>query len=111
MNFRDHLCKQTLMDSLDSHVQEKLDEAMPWIGLYIAAASAVCTLAMAADAFNGFTSKKLWFPCKYFSMNAASFDVISRGDEAAHGPQHLFAIPGGLACKDMQFTFYVNFNE
>ncbi|KAL0341511.1 UNVERIFIED_CONTAM: hypothetical protein Scaly_1813700 [Sesamum calycinum] len=65
------------MDSLDSAVQEKLDEAMPWIGLYIAAASAVCTLAMAADAFNGFTSKKLWFPCKYFSMNAASLTLLA----------------------------------
>ncbi|KAL0356136.1 UNVERIFIED_CONTAM: hypothetical protein Sradi_4060500 [Sesamum radiatum] len=65
------------MDSLNSAVQEKLDEAMPWIGLYIAAASAVCTLAMAADAFNGFTSKKLWLPCNYFSMNAASLTLLA----------------------------------
>ncbi|KAK4437257.1 hypothetical protein Salat_0059600 [Sesamum alatum] len=60
----------------DSIVQKKLDEVMPWIGLYIAAASAVCTLAMAADVFNGFRSKKLWFPCKYFSLNAASLILL-----------------------------------
>ncbi|KAL2243718.1 uncharacterized protein LOC105157443 [Sesamum indicum] len=65
------------MDSLNSTVQEKLDEVMPWIGLYIAVASAVCTLAMAADAFNGFKSKKFWFPCNYFSLNAASLTLLA----------------------------------
>ncbi|KAK4437252.1 hypothetical protein Salat_0059100 [Sesamum alatum] len=50
---------------------------MPWIGLYIAEASAVSTLAMAADVFNGFRSKKLWFPCKYFSLNAASLTLLA----------------------------------
>ncbi|KAK4437258.1 hypothetical protein Salat_0059700 [Sesamum alatum] len=64
------------MDDYDSIVQEKLNEVMPWIGLYITAASAVCTLAMAADVFNGFRSKKLWFPCKYFSLNAASLTLL-----------------------------------
>ncbi|KAK4394702.1 hypothetical protein Sango_1624500 [Sesamum angolense] len=64
------------MDDFDKVVQQKLDEVMPWIGLYIAAASAVCTLAMAIDVFNGFRSKKLWFPCKYFSLNAASLTLL-----------------------------------
>ncbi|KAG8378776.1 hypothetical protein BUALT_Bualt07G0020200 [Buddleja alternifolia] len=32
-------------DYLDD-IQEKLDAPMPWIGMYIAAASAICTLAM-----------------------------------------------------------------
>ncbi|KAK4437255.1 hypothetical protein Salat_0059400 [Sesamum alatum] len=65
------------MGNLDgNNVQEKLDEPMPWIGMYIAAASAGCTLAMAADAFNGFRSKKLWFPCKYFSLNATSLTIL-----------------------------------
>ncbi|KAG8378843.1 hypothetical protein BUALT_Bualt07G0026900 [Buddleja alternifolia] len=50
---------------------------MPWIGMYIAAASAVCSLAMAADAFNGFRSKKLWFPCKYFALNATSLTLLA----------------------------------
>ncbi|KAH6824288.1 hypothetical protein C2S53_011785 [Perilla frutescens var. hirtella] len=61
----------------DSAVQKQLDEAMPWVGLYIAAASAVCTLAIAADAVNGFRQKKLWFPCKYTSLNAASLTVLA----------------------------------
>ncbi|CAI9267861.1 unnamed protein product [Lactuca saligna] len=40
-------------------------EAMPWVGLYICIASLVCTLAMAADAFQGirlnvFRVEKQW---------------------------------------------------
>ncbi|KAH6824680.1 hypothetical protein C2S53_001909 [Perilla frutescens var. hirtella] len=42
--------------------QKKLDSPIAWIGMYVAAASAVCLVAMAADAFNGFRSKKLWIP-------------------------------------------------
>ncbi|KAL1568213.1 hypothetical protein AAHA92_03610 [Salvia divinorum] len=56
--------------------EKKLDKAMPWVGAYIAAASAVCTLAMAADAFNGFRRKKLWFPCTYFSLNPTSLTLL-----------------------------------
>ncbi|XP_071704039.1 uncharacterized protein [Rutidosis leptorrhynchoides] len=50
---------------------------MPWVGLYVAIASVVCTLAMAADAFHGFKQGKLWFPCKFFTLNAASLTVIA----------------------------------
>ncbi|EYU18764.1 hypothetical protein ABFS82_09G049400 [Erythranthe guttata] len=50
---------------------------MPWIGLYIATASLVCTVAMAADASIGFRSKKLWFPCKYFTLNAFSLTLLA----------------------------------
>lgn len=58
--------------------QEKgYSKPMPWIGLYIAVASLVCTLAMAADIFHGFRHRKLWFPCKYFTLNAASLTVIA----------------------------------
>lgn len=60
----------------ENQVQDKLDMAMPWVGLYIAAASTVCTLAMAADVVNGFRQKKLWFPSKFFSLNAASLTVL-----------------------------------
>ncbi|XP_047942878.1 uncharacterized protein LOC125189666 [Salvia hispanica] len=57
--------------------QDSLDSPMPWIGMYIAAASAVCTLAMAADAFNGLRSKKYWLPCKYFSLNSFSLTLLA----------------------------------
>ncbi|KAF5763054.1 hypothetical protein HanRHA438_Chr15g0688251 [Helianthus annuus] len=50
---------------------------MVWIGIYIAIASGLCTLAMAADLLHGFRNKKFWFPCKYFSLNAASIMVIT----------------------------------
>ncbi|XP_071704027.1 uncharacterized protein [Rutidosis leptorrhynchoides] len=53
------------------------EDAMPWVGLYVAIASLVCTLAMAADAFHGFRQGKLWFPCKLFTLNAASLTVIA----------------------------------
>nr|XP_043612037.1 uncharacterized protein LOC122583726 [Erigeron canadensis] len=52
-------------------------EFMPWVGLYICAASLVCTLAMAADVFNGFRLGKLWFPCRFFTVNAVSITVIA----------------------------------
>ncbi|XP_073137575.1 uncharacterized protein [Henckelia pumila] len=54
-----------------------LNQTTPLIGLYIAAASAICTLAMAADVFNGFRSRKFWFPCKYFSLNAVSLTLLA----------------------------------
>ncbi|CAA3021319.1 uncharacterized protein LOC111402214 [Olea europaea subsp. europaea] len=57
--------------------QKKLDSTMPWIGMYVAAASVVCSLAMAADAFCGFRNKRLWFPCKYFSLNATSLTLLA----------------------------------
>ncbi|KAM0017223.1 hypothetical protein Hdeb2414_s0027g00685681 [Helianthus debilis subsp. tardiflorus] len=37
---------------------EKYTEPMVWIGIYIAVASLLCTLAMAADLLLGFRSKK-----------------------------------------------------
>ncbi|XP_047941835.1 uncharacterized protein LOC125188820 [Salvia hispanica] len=58
-------------------VQKSLDSTTPWIGMYIAAASAVCTLAMAVDAFIGFRRKKYWIPCKYFSLNAFSLTLLA----------------------------------
>ncbi|KAJ0453911.1 hypothetical protein HanIR_Chr15g0734391 [Helianthus annuus] len=56
---------------------DKFSEPMVWIGIYIAIASGLCILAMAADLLHGFRNKKFWFPCKYFSLNAASIMVIT----------------------------------
>ncbi|PWA35804.1 hypothetical protein CTI12_AA606100 [Artemisia annua] len=75
----------TAMDSLwnytlpiyNSDKQKKYGEPMPWIGMYIASASLVCVIAMVADLVHGLRSRKLWFPCKYFTLNAASLFVIS----------------------------------
>ncbi|PWA45117.1 hypothetical protein CTI12_AA520450 [Artemisia annua] len=50
---------------------------MPWIGMYIALASLFCILAMVADLLHGFRNRKLYFPCKYFTLNAASLSVIA----------------------------------
>lgn len=47
------------------------------IGIYVAAASLLCILAMAADAFQAFRLKRLWFPCKFFALNAASLTVLA----------------------------------
>ncbi|KAD4888174.1 hypothetical protein E3N88_20247 [Mikania micrantha] len=40
-------------------------------------ASLLCTLAMVADLVHGIRNKKLWFPCKFFTLNAASLAVIA----------------------------------
>ncbi|KAI3803560.1 hypothetical protein L1987_31716 [Smallanthus sonchifolius] len=61
----------------DWEVQNTYSEPMVWIGIYIAIASLVCIIAMAADLLRGFRNKKLWFPCKYFTLNAASITVIT----------------------------------
>ncbi|KAL6547163.1 hypothetical protein OROMI_022884 [Orobanche minor] len=52
-------------------------DAMPWVGLYVAVASLICTLAMAADLVQGFRQWKLWFPCRFFTINAASLTLIA----------------------------------
>ncbi|KAF5787270.1 hypothetical protein HanXRQr2_Chr10g0450871 [Helianthus annuus] len=61
----------------DWEIQGTYSEPMVWIGIYIAVASLLCILAMAADLLHGFWNNKLWFPCKYFSLNAASITVIT----------------------------------
>ncbi|CAH1435098.1 unnamed protein product [Lactuca virosa] len=57
--------------------QNKFSEPMPWIGIYITLASLFCILSMVADLLHGFRNRKFWFPCKYFTLNAASLTVIA----------------------------------
>nr|GEX50362.1 hypothetical protein CTI12_AA045380 [Tanacetum cinerariifolium] len=52
-------------------------DAMPWVGLYVAGASLACTLAIAADAFQGFRQWKLWFPNNFFVLNTVSITLIA----------------------------------
>ncbi|KAJ0745364.1 hypothetical protein HanPI659440_Chr10g0397891 [Helianthus annuus] len=60
-----------------SDLEETYSKPMLWIGLYIALASLVCILAMVADLLHGLRSRQLWFPCKYFRINAAFLTLIS----------------------------------
>lgn len=55
----------------------KFNQPIPWIGIYIATASAACAIAMAVDAFQGFRQRKFWFPCKFFSLNATTLTFIA----------------------------------
>ncbi|KAI3523297.1 hypothetical protein L1887_01358 [Cichorium endivia] len=57
--------------------QNTFSKPMPWIGIYITLASLFCILAMVADLFHGLRNRRLWFPCKYFTLNAASLTVIA----------------------------------
>ncbi|XP_022858037.1 uncharacterized protein LOC111378965 [Olea europaea var. sylvestris] len=57
-------------------MQRQIEAPIPWIGMYVAAASFVCSLAMTADLFHGYRTKKLWFPSKYFSINAATLSLL-----------------------------------
>eukprot|EP00268_Persea_americana_P045028 TRINITY_DN4569_c0_g1_i4.p1 TRINITY_DN4569_c0_g1~~TRINITY_DN4569_c0_g1_i4.p1 ORF type:complete len:707 (+),score=84.83 TRINITY_DN4569_c0_g1_i4:217-2337(+) len=57
--------------------ESKFSEPLPWIGLYIAVASLLCSLLMGLDTFSGFRRQKLWFPCRSFSLNATSLTLLS----------------------------------
>ncbi|CAL5413769.1 unnamed protein product [Camellia sinensis] len=59
----------------DSNPQ-KSKAPMPWIGMYVAAASLICFLTIVADAFYAFRNKKFWFPCKFFTINAATLTLL-----------------------------------
>ncbi|XP_076960746.1 uncharacterized protein LOC143637183 [Bidens hawaiensis] len=61
----------------DSEVDEMYSQPMVWIGNYITIASWLCVLAMSVDLLNGFKRKKIWFPCKFFSLNATSVTIIT----------------------------------
>ncbi|KAI3711661.1 hypothetical protein L1987_70200 [Smallanthus sonchifolius] len=58
-------------------VGNRYSEPMVFIGMYITLASLCCILAMVADLLHGLRTRKLWFPCKYFGINAASLTVIA----------------------------------
>ncbi|MFS7982310.1 hypothetical protein Hanom_Chr10g00961291 [Helianthus anomalus] len=59
-----------------SDLENKYSIPMVWIGMCIVFASLVCILAMVADLLHGIRSRKLWFPCKYFRMNAAFLSIM-----------------------------------
>ncbi|KAL3499562.1 hypothetical protein ACH5RR_038655 [Cinchona calisaya] len=52
---------------------------MPWIGLYAAVASLICSIGMAADTFHAVRSKKFWFPSKFFGLNATTLTLLAVG--------------------------------
>ncbi|XP_059657519.1 uncharacterized protein LOC132304040 [Cornus florida] len=60
----------------DHGVNKQYASPMPWIGIYVAAASLVCSLTMAANVFHGFSHRKLWFPCRFFTLNAAYLTLL-----------------------------------
>ncbi|XP_057808821.1 uncharacterized protein LOC131023292 [Salvia miltiorrhiza] len=61
----------------DAEIERLLEAPMTWIGTYIAAASLICAAAMAADTLKGIWKKKLWFPSRYFSLNATSLALLA----------------------------------
>ncbi|XP_042484784.1 uncharacterized protein LOC122065057 [Macadamia integrifolia] len=77
-----------------------------------AAASLVCFLAIAIDTIRGFRQKKLWFPCKYFSLNGATIAVLGmatipsvfqRSPMPSHGEQLEKLTSSILLCVSMGF--------
>ncbi|XP_059449259.1 uncharacterized protein LOC132180450 [Corylus avellana] len=64
--------------NIDGNLDDtKFSQPMPWIGIYVAAASLVCLVAMAADAILGIRNRKFWFPCKFSSGNATSLTLLA----------------------------------
>ncbi|KAK7265919.1 hypothetical protein RJT34_33544 [Clitoria ternatea] len=64
-------------DTNGSMDDTKFSKPMPWIGIYIAAASLACLIAMGADLIHGIRGRKLWFPCRSFCLNATSLALIA----------------------------------
>ncbi|MED6215789.1 hypothetical protein PIB30_001407 [Stylosanthes scabra] len=63
--------------NVDGYMEDdKFSKPMPWIGIYIAAASLACLIAVTADLVLGFRSRKLWFPCRFFCLNATTLTLI-----------------------------------
>ncbi|CAI9273890.1 unnamed protein product [Lactuca saligna] len=84
--------------------EEHYGKPMWWIGMYIALASLFCILVMVADLLHGLRNRKFWFPCKYFTLNAASLTVIGVAIKLPNGltdltPSHVDRIAklGGLS--------------
>nr|XP_018680329.1 PREDICTED: uncharacterized protein LOC103983489 [Musa acuminata subsp. malaccensis] len=50
---------------------------LPWVGLFAAAASSTCALAMAYDAISAVCRRRLWFPSSLFSLNATTITLLS----------------------------------
>ncbi|XP_019070647.2 uncharacterized protein [Solanum lycopersicum] len=64
--------------TIDGNLNDsEFSQPMPWIGVYVAAASAACALGMAMDAFHGLRHRKFWFPCNFFSLNATTLTLLA----------------------------------
>ncbi|KAM0020690.1 hypothetical protein Hdeb2414_s0025g00669861 [Helianthus debilis subsp. tardiflorus] len=61
----------------ESDLEKKYGEPLEVIGYYILFASLFCVIAMGFDLVHGFRSKKLWFPVKYFPLNAVTLAGIT----------------------------------
>ncbi|CAN8324921.1 unnamed protein product [Cochlearia groenlandica] len=64
-------------DSQGNLIDLEFTKPLPSIGIYVATASLICGLAMFTDLIHGFHHRKFWFPCKHFSLNAATLTFIS----------------------------------
>ncbi|KAF5784278.1 hypothetical protein HanXRQr2_Chr11g0517641 [Helianthus annuus] len=62
---------------MDSDSKTPAEVMMPWVGLYAAIASFICVIAMAADAVQAIWHRKLWFPNRFFSLNATTITLIA----------------------------------
>ncbi|KAJ0736141.1 hypothetical protein HanPI659440_Chr11g0440211 [Helianthus annuus] len=62
---------------MDSASKTPAEVMMPWVGLYVAIASFICVIAMAADAVQAVWQWKLWFPNRFFNLNAATITLIA----------------------------------
>ncbi|KAD3337639.1 hypothetical protein E3N88_33159 [Mikania micrantha] len=57
--------------------QSSAEVMLPWVGLYAVLASLICIIVMGADAILAIWQWKLWFPNKFFTLNAATITLIA----------------------------------
>ncbi|XP_076956987.1 uncharacterized protein LOC143632321 [Bidens hawaiensis] len=89
-------------------LENRYNEPMLWIGMYIALASLCCLVAMVADLLHGLRSRRLWFPCKYFTINAASLTVIAVAMKLPCGSNWFDAWCCGPSSKARKHGLYVH---
>ncbi|KAL5718716.1 hypothetical protein ACHQM5_011593 [Ranunculus cassubicifolius] len=69
---RSHGCINGMLQGTD-----KYSAPVPVIGLYIAAASAVCALLVLYDiVIYGFIKRQRWLPCQWFKLNSVTLSLI-----------------------------------
>ncbi|KAM0065753.1 hypothetical protein Hdeb2414_s0003g00118221 [Helianthus debilis subsp. tardiflorus] len=92
---------------------ESPKDAMPWVGLYIAIASLICALAMAADAIQAFWQRKLWFPNRIFTLNAATIKLIAVAMklpvDLTNDMSHYEELATKMHCMTFLITMLANF--
>lgn len=57
--------------------ESNFNAPLPLIGIYIVVACVICMVAMGIDTIHGLLHRRIWFPCRFFPINATSLTLLS----------------------------------